>query len=676
MSTIDSLIAGSAVLPALLGLWLKSGMLLGAAFLLVKWRRWSAEERHLVIVAALFAASLLPATSAITPNLPIAVGFWGSGGDRVSDAGDITRSPGLAPGASTDSARISEVLPREAALDLSSRIAVESPRDFKRQPIDLGLALVGLYGLIATILFAYFGHSALRISRLTRSLGPVEDEATRVLVDALRMRLGIARRVRILAGTSGHTPWAWGAFRPVVVLPLAFPQWPAEQQRDALVHELSHIKRLDLLTSLVGCACAALCWPQPLAWRALRAMTREAENACDDRVLLTGAGNSAYAAQLLEIANHIYLAGTTERSNPLVVAMASRSAVARRIRSILDSRTRRDTVNTSKLVVVTVTSLGIVGLLSGLTISHSQEVSGGDAAGQLNDPEFQTLVSNGPKSDEDLQRLVETFIANDRQADATRAFIDYVSRSEPGNTVCAYCTSLLLTDAAVLETDAIHAALRSAFGALEQKAYATNDGKLLFRLAWISINSTNREAVARGAWYLFEAQRIGNTAKPDAVKMLAVRALAQLGRLEDAKSLAEELYSDPSSKYYQSASIRGWTTYFDREMGRTSALSARLLSVDEHRPVTEQNYLPVYKVAPRYPETAAKQGKEGNVVVEFTVNSRGRTENVFVVQSTDVMFENAALEAAREFLYMPKIVNGTAVDQPGVKNKITFVMTP
>jgi TonB family protein len=676
MITIESLARGSSLLPFLLELWLKSGMLLGAALLLVKLRRWSAEERHLIILAALVAASLLPAASAVTPDLPIPVVSVRNGAHRTSHAGDTTRSASRAPGASTDGARGGEGASAGTEHTLSSAIAPGTPHYSEFRAIDLGAALVGLYGFIAACVLAYFGYAALRVSRLTRSLARVEDEATRALVDAVRARLGIARRVRLLQGASGHTPWAWGAFRPVVVLPPAFTQWPAAQQRDAVVHELSHIKRLDLLTSLIGCACAALCWPQPLVWRALRAMTREAESACDDRVLLAGAGNATYAAQLLEIANRIYTEGGGECDDPLVVTMASPSAVARRIRSILDSKIRRDAVNTSKLALVTITSLALIGILSALTVSRSQEVSASEAARRLDDPAFQALVRDGAQSDEDLQRLVETFVASDRESDATRAFVDYVSRPKPGNQVCAYCTSLLRTEDALVETDAIHSALRSAFDALEQKAYATNDGKLLFRLAWLSIESANRGAVATGVWYLFQALRVGNTAKPDAVKMLALRALYQLGRLEDAKALAEELYSDPESKYYQSAQMRNWSTYLDHEMGRASALSARLLSVDENQPVTEQDYVPVYKVAPRYPETAAKEGKEGNVVVEFTVNSRGRTENLFVVESTDAVFEKAALEAARQFLYMPKIVDGTPVDQPGVKNKITFVMTP
>jgi len=222
----------------------------------------------------------------------------------------------------------------------------------------------------------------------------------------------------------------------------------------------------------------------------------------------------------------------------------------------------------------------------------------------------------------------------------------------------------------------MNAALRTAFEMLEERAYASQDGDLLSRIASVLIDSTSREAASRGTWYLFEALRIGNTEDVDDARMLAVKALVQLGRLEAARALVGELHDDPASRFYQSENMRGWMAYLDQEIGRASTLSTLLMAMDEPQNLRDQDYLPVYKERPLYPRMAVEQNKEGNVVVEFTVNDRGKTENLRVVESSDPVFEKAAMEAAAQFLYMPKIASGVAVNTTGVRNKITFELGP
>jgi protein TonB len=85
-------------------------------------------------------------------------------------------------------------------------------------------------------------------------------------------------------------------------------------------------------------------------------------------------------------------------------------------------------------------------------------------------------------------------------------------------------------------------------------------------------------------------------------------------------------------------------------------------------------YLPIVKVQPVYPRRALARGIEGYVIVEFTVSKRGAVRNVRVVDSEPKtsVFHQAAINAALKFKYKPRIVDGTAVEVPGVQNKITF----
>lgn len=88
---------------------------------------------------------------------------------------------------------------------------------------------------------------------------------------------------------------------------------------------------------------------------------------------------------------------------------------------------------------------------------------------------------------------------------------------------------------------------------------------------------------------------------------------------------------------------------------------------------SDGEYLPIVKVAPQYPRRAAAKGIEGYVILEFTVTKLGTVTNPVVIEADPAgYFDRAATKAVLRFKYKPTIVNGEAIDVPGVKNKITF----
>ncbi len=87
-----------------------------------------------------------------------------------------------------------------------------------------------------------------------------------------------------------------------------------------------------------------------------------------------------------------------------------------------------------------------------------------------------------------------------------------------------------------------------------------------------------------------------------------------------------------------------------------------------------EEYLPIVKIAPYYPEEAAALRLEGYVIVEFTVTESGSVEDLLVVESSSPIFEPAALDAVSKFKYAPRLINGNPVAVPGVRNRITFVL--
>ena len=85
-----------------------------------------------------------------------------------------------------------------------------------------------------------------------------------------------------------------------------------------------------------------------------------------------------------------------------------------------------------------------------------------------------------------------------------------------------------------------------------------------------------------------------------------------------------------------------------------------------------QDYEPIVKVAPVYPETALADGLEGHVVVEYTITEEGNVENARVAESPNAVFDEAAVDSVRKFKYRPRIINGGPVAVPGVRVRVLF----
>jgi periplasmic protein TonB len=82
----------------------------------------------------------------------------------------------------------------------------------------------------------------------------------------------------------------------------------------------------------------------------------------------------------------------------------------------------------------------------------------------------------------------------------------------------------------------------------------------------------------------------------------------------------------------------------------------------------------IIKVQPRYPVAAQTRGLEGTVIVRFDVTPLGTVENVVVVESSNSIFDKAAVEAAYRFKYRPQVIDGTSYGVRGLQQHFRFDM--
>lgn len=82
---------------------------------------------------------------------------------------------------------------------------------------------------------------------------------------------------------------------------------------------------------------------------------------------------------------------------------------------------------------------------------------------------------------------------------------------------------------------------------------------------------------------------------------------------------------------------------------------------------------PIVRMEPKWPMKALREGKEGYVVMKFTINELGQPENIVVIEAEPKrLFDKEAKRALRKWKYKPKIVDGKPVKQPGITVRLDF----
>jgi bla regulator protein BlaR1 len=143
----------------------------------------------------------------------------------------------------------------------------------------------------------------------------VLTESLRQTVPAIEGReLEILRRLEIRLFGKDHSktlpllmsaermePGVFGIFRPALVWPVQLSAKLGDEHVEAIViHELTHVRRRDNLTSLIHMLVEVAFWFHPLVWWIERQMVKERERACDETVANTGGSAEMYAESLLK----------------------------------------------------------------------------------------------------------------------------------------------------------------------------------------------------------------------------------------------------------------------------------------------------------------------------------------------------------------------------------------
>ncbi len=111
----------------------------------------------------------------------------------------------------------------------------------------------------------------------------------------------IRRNVRILCSEQAVSPLTYGILHPTILLPESLENKQSEQLTYILMHEMTHIRRFDMLRKIAAATVLCIHWFNPAVWVLFLLYNRDIEFACDEAVVrkMKGDCRSAYAMALI-----------------------------------------------------------------------------------------------------------------------------------------------------------------------------------------------------------------------------------------------------------------------------------------------------------------------------------------------------------------------------------------
>ncbi len=192
---------------------------------------------------------------------------------------------------------------------------------------------------VSAILLAWLLVRWWQVVRRVRSA----EESLRLtsLCREVQKTLGMRSAVRVKIAPNGMSPAVCGLFRPAILIPRVLCEnFSTEQLKAVLLHELIHLRRLDVWVNFIQSLLQIFYWWHPLVWVANGRIRQVREEAVDDAVMVAlNEGADAYAPTLLEVAR--LALNRPMASLGLVGILESRQALRQRIERLMDFRPPR-----------------------------------------------------------------------------------------------------------------------------------------------------------------------------------------------------------------------------------------------------------------------------------------------------------------------------------------------
>ena len=470
--------------------------------------------------------------------------------------------------------------------------------------------IAGLLAAGAVVRLVWLAAGLVKLRRLRRSgkVAPLCHEH-----DELQRLIGTRAEMRYLDALA--QPATFGVFKPVVLLPAALRDHPADIQRAVLAHELLHVRRRDWAWVLAEELVRAAFWFHPAVWWLISRVQLAREEVVDELAVLVTGHRRTYVEALLAFADETPLAPAA--------AFARRRHLFRRMLLI-----SREAGMSSKRIVATCAAMAlIVALGSWYAVGAFPLVN--------ENPQTALHEAPGPLEQKAVPITPENPVP--RRVNVTRA--EYPAEATAQNASAVVTLRVTLDELGrVAETRVVGFAVDS------------NAGQLKF---------TNVSPA--------EIDRMVRTSKPP--------EWAELRRILDAfirsaVSAVQQWRYDPP---YQAPISFPVTINFTLSSSTSESSmppppppppppGPTSWTLDGAARVGSGVKAPmkIRDVRPVYPPIAIASRVQGVVILEARIEPDGRVGDVRVLRSIPLL-DQAAIDAVRQWQFTPTVLNGHAV---------------
>lgn len=274
------------------------------------------------------------------------------------------------------------VMPIKSVYDIAQWIsdtASENPISFvftPRNENEKNVQQIAYFPSTAVILFVFwqlgmiliFGFNSICYVSYVRRLNKHNIGAERQEIELLNSLLERKNSLQLYKNSIVETPILIGVFHPAIILP--DKKYEDMKLRNILMHEITHVKRYDIVIKWLLIFVGAVHWFNPLVYFVHREMNKACELACDESVIkrLDISGKQQYGNTLIAVA------ADSIRKMPLSITMfEDKENLKERLGAIMKHKKHsKRTIIVASIILITVicTILGF-STLHGIENEHS-----------------------------------------------------------------------------------------------------------------------------------------------------------------------------------------------------------------------------------------------------------------------------------------------------------------
>jgi TonB family protein len=467
-------------------------------------------------------------------------------------------------------------------------------------------------------------------------------------------RRGRNRQPTLVISARVSEPGVWGVSKPVVVLPQGVADHLCDEELETLMlHELVHVDRRDNLTSTLQMALCSLLWFYPLVWFIDRKLLVERERACDEEVLRLTKKSKSYAASLLKVLRFCLswkLAG---------VSSVTSSNLKRRVEYIMSDNTPRKLTPWHRLSMAMLAATLIISSVVAGLFRHESILA----------KSSEKRASTASRGSVEVQESLEAFPAGNAastgfnggsgsKANTGKAVTEPKIGSVKGKFLAAIISPSELREGAN-QTEPAPVPPQKGVGKLSGAVHDASGARVPDAMVTVSVFGGHSKEIVytnNAGEYEFWSLPAGT---------YEVEVSKDGFRLFQRKDIVVH----PNAQAQLDVSLEVGEVFQTVEVTAKppQAAKATFMGVGPPRRIrvggnVQQANL-IAQTKPIYPEQAQQAGIEGTVLLEAIIGKDGSVINYRVVNTLAHPFlVKAAVEAVKQWLYKPTLLNGEPVE--------------